>query len=402
MSGQAPRTPLPAPNERRLDLERLARLREQVRAHDCAAVLLYDPTNIRYATGVSNMQVYSLHNPCRYVFVPAEGPVVLFDFFGCEHLSAGKAAVDEVRPAVSWYHFIVGDRVREKAAQWAAEIADLVAAHGGGNRRIAVDRLDPAGLWALEALNVQVTDGQEVANHARRIKTPEEMLAVRAAVANCETGMRRMADALKPGITELALWSHLHQSNIEMGGEWIETRLLTSGPRTNPWYQECSDRVIEDGDIVAFDTDLIGAYGYSADISRSWVAGDRKAGDEQRRLYEAAFDQVTSNIPLFRPGVTFEEIAMAGRQLPERYRDQTNSALAHGIGLCNEYPLIVNRQYWEDGGIDGTVEVGMVFCVESFAGEKGGREGVKLEQQILVTETGPELLSTHPLEESLM
>lgn len=403
MSGHAPLPgPLPAPDERRLDMERLARLRAQVRAHDCAAALLYDPTNIRYATGVSNMQVYSLHNPCRYVFVPAEGPVVLFDFFGCEHLSVGKAAVDEVRPAVSWYHFIVGDRVREKAAQWAAEISDLVTAHGGGNRRIAVDRLDPAGLWALEALNVEVADGQEVANHARRIKTPEEMLAVRAAVANCEVGMHRMADALKPGITELALWSHLHQSNIEMGGEWIETRLLTSGPRTNPWYQECSDRVIEDGDIVAFDTDLIGAYGYSADISRSWVAGDRPAGDEQRRLYEAAFDQVTSNIPLFRPGVTFEEIAMAGRQLPERYRDQTNSALAHGIGLCNEYPLIVNRQYWEDGGIDGTVEAGMVFCVESFAGEKGGREGVKLEQQILVTETGPELLSTHPLEESLM
>ncbi|MEO3435243.1 Xaa-Pro peptidase family protein [Inquilinus sp. CAU 1745] len=403
MSGHAPLPgPLPVPNERRLDLERLARLREQVRAHDCGAVLLYDPTNIRYATGVSNMQVYSLHNPCRYVFVPAEGPVVLFDFFGCEHLSAGKAAVDEVRPAVSWYHFIVGDRVREKAAQWAAEIADLVTAHGAGNRRIAVDRLDPAGLWALEALNVQVADGQEVANHARRIKTPEEMLAIRAAVANCETGMRRMADALRPGITELALWSHLHQSNIEMGGEWIETRLLTSGPRTNPWYQECSDRVIEDGDIVAFDTDLIGAYGYSADISRSWVAGDGRAGDEQRRLYEAAFDQVTSNILLFRPGATFEEIAMAGRQLPERYRDQTNSALAHGIGLCNEYPLIVNRQYWEDGGIDGAVEAGMVFCVESFAGEKGGREGVKLEQQILVTETGPELLSTHPLEETLM
>ena len=93
---------------------------------------------------------------------------------------------------------------------------------------------------------------------------------------------RHAADrtAFEPGITERPLWSHLHQANIELGGEWIETRLLTSGPRTNPWYQECSARVIENGDIVSFDSDLVGAHGYSADISRSWIAR-RPACDER-------------------------------------------------------------------------------------------------------------------------
>lgn len=385
-----------------LDRERLARLRDQIVAHDCAAAVLYDPTNIRYATGASNMQVYGLHNPCRYVFVPAEGPVVLFDFHGCEHLSADRAVVDEVRSAVSWYHFIVGEHVADKARQWAGEIADLVIRHGGGNRRIAIDRLDPAGLRALENLGIAVVDGQAVANHARKIKTPQEQVAIRAAVANCERALERMVAATRPGISERELWSHLHQANIELGGEWIETRLLASGPRTNPWYQECSARAIEDGDMVAVDTDLIGAWGYSADISRSWLAGDRPATDDQRRLYAAAFEQVSRNIPLFRPGATFGDIAHGGWQLPDRYIEQTNTALAHGIGLCNEYPLIVNRQYWDDGGVDGVVAPGMVFCIESFAGEPGGREGVKLEQQILVTDDGPELLSTHPLEEQLL
>lgn len=384
-----------------MDLERLARLQAELRARDYAAGVFYDPTNIRYATGTSNMQVYSLHNPCRYAFVPAEGDVVLFDFAGCEHLSAGKAAVGEVRSATTWYHFIVGDRVREKASQWAGEIAELSRAAGGG-RRVAIDRLDPPGLWALDRLGIEVGDGQEVANHARKLKTPQELAAVRAAVDTCERGMRRMREGMRPGISEQALWAQLHQANIELGGEWIETRLLTSGPRTNPWYQECSDRVIEDGDIVAFDTDLIGAYGYSADISRSWVAGDRRPTDDQRRLYEAAYQQVARNIELFRPGASFESIAKRGWQLPDRYREQTNSALAHGIGLCNEYPLIVNAHLWEEGGISGCVEAGMVLCVESYAGERGGREGIKLEQQILVTENGPELLSRFPFEDELL
>ncbi len=392
----------PAPDEAKLDLERLARLQRELKARDYAAGIFYDPTNIRYATGTSNMQVYSLHNPCRYAFVPAEGGVVLFDFAGCEHLSVGKVAVAEVRPATTWYHFIVGDRVQEKAEEWADAIAELVRACGGGDRRVAVDRLDPPGLWALEQRGIRVGDGQEVANHARKIKTAEELVAVRAAVATCELGMRRMREVMRPGMTEQALWSHLHQANIEHGGEWIETRLLTSGPRTNPWYQECSDRPIEVGDVVSFDTDLIGAHGYSADISRTWIAGDGRASDEQRRLYAAAYEQVARNIELFRPGSSFASIAERGWQLPERYREQTNSALAHGIGLCNEYPLIVNAHLWDGGGIQGCVEPGMVLCVESYAGERGGREGVKLEQQILVTEEGPEILSTFPLEDELL
>ena len=81
--------------------------------------------------------------------------------------------------------------------------------------------------------------------------------------------MAAMRQALRPGISEQALWAELHAGNIARGGEWIETRLLASGPRTNPWFQECSSRVIEAGELVGFDTDLIGPYGYCADISRT-------------------------------------------------------------------------------------------------------------------------------------
>jgi Xaa-Pro dipeptidase len=335
------------------------------------------------------------------VFVPVEGPVVLFDFKGCEHLSDGHANVAEVRSAISWYHFVSGPRVDEFATAWAAEIAAELGRIRVGRHRIAVDRLDPAGLRALERHGVDVVDGQAVAERAKVIKTPHEIDAIRTAMAACDDGIARMRAELRPGITEQQLWAHLHAANIERGGEWCETRLLTSGHRTNPWYQECSAKVIENGDLVAFDTDLIGIGGYSIDVSRTWLAGDRAPTDEQRRLYDAAYQQVQHNIELMRPGTTFRDVMERAVLPPDPYHTPTNACIAHGIGLCNEYPLIVNRDHFEASGYDGMIEEGMVLCVESLASEPGGLESVKLEQQVLVTRDGPEVLSATPFPDTL-
>lgn len=381
---------------------RLARLREQLRRFDCPAGLFYDPINIRYATDVSNMQVYSLHNPCRYVFVAVEGPVILFDFRGCAHLSDSSAVVDEVRGARSWYHFNSGPRNHEHVALWAAEIDDLMREHASLNRRIAIDKIDPLGAAELQRLGYQIVEGQEVTHLARLVKTPEEIIALRDAVAVCQFGMRKMRAASEPGKTEQEIWSILHQANIEHGGEWIETRLLTSGPRTNPWYQECSARVVEAGDMISLDSDLVGPQGYSADISRSWIVGDGKPDDEQRQLYHLAHEQVQRNCELFRPGRSYREIGIDAWHLPEPYAENEQPAIAHGIGLCNEFPLIMNSKWFDTEGFDGELEAGMVFCIESYVGKPGGREGVKLEQQILVNDDGFELLSDLEFEDDFL
>ena len=378
---------------------RLRRVQQELRRRDIAATVLYDPINIRYVTDVSNMQVYSLHNPCRYVFVAADGPVVLFDFKGCAHLSDGIEVVDEVRTAISWYHFVTGSRVAEKVGVWADQIDALLTRYGGGNRRIAADRLDPAGVWALAKRNISLLDGQELMGMARVIKSPEEIRAIQAVIAVCEEGMRRMQAALNPGLTENQVWSILHQTNIELGGEWIETRLLTSGPRTNPWYQECSNRAIEAGDFVALDSDLIGPCGYTADISRTWLVGDVKPTDEQRRLYSIAHEQLQRNIELLKPGVSFKEISLKAWTPPEPYLAYMLPSVAHGAGLVNEYPLILHETYFDKDGYDGELTENMALCVESYVGEIGGREGVKLEEQVLVTAQGPILLSTYGFEE---
>ncbi|MFT5221210.1 MAG: Xaa-Pro dipeptidase [Planctomycetota bacterium] len=377
----------------RLEKGRLQRFRNELRAADCAVGLYYDPINIRYATGVPNMQVYSLHNPCRYVFIAVDGPVILFDFHGCEHLSKDSTVVDEVRDARSWYHFNSGPRNHEHARLWCAEIDDLMRQHGGGNSRIAIDRMDPIGTHLLEAKGYQIVEGQEVAHLARMVKSDEEVLAIRDAVNVCQYGIRQMQLASEPGKTEQQIWSILHQCNIEQGGEWIETRLLSSGQRTNPWYQECSARVIEAGDMISLDSDLVGPHGYSADISRSWICGRQAPTDEQKQLYQLAQEQLQRNTELFKAGKSYRDIGRDAWQLPQAFQQNQLPAISHGIGLCNEYPLVMNPQWFEASGHDGECQAGMIFCIESYVGAADGGEGVKLEQQILVTDSGYELLS---------
>lgn len=386
----------------RLRGHRLRRFREQLEALGYGAAVLFDPLNLRYATGSRNMQVFMLRNPARYVFIPVEGPVVLFDFPSCEHLSAGIETIDEVRPAITMSFAASGNRLQESAKRWATEIADLVREHGGGNGRLALDKLHPAAAMALAGRGIEVVDGQEPVEIARSIKSPEEIECIKLSLAATQVGMVRVHEALVPGITENELWSILHQTNIALGGEYVETRLLSSGERTNPWFQECSDRVIRDGDLVALDTDVNGAFGYYADLSRTFYCGSGKPTDEQRRLYSTAYEQIQENITRIEPGLTLREYADKSWPMPEEFLPNRYFVVAHGTGLSGEYPYIVYPQDYDEKGYDGVIEENMVLCVESYIGAPGGKEGVKLEEQVLVTKNGPESLSNFPFEEKLL
>ncbi len=377
---------------------RLGRLRTQLKQRDYAGLLLFDPINTRYATDATNMQVWCAHYETRCVFVATEGPVVLFDYAKLPHLVEDLPLIDEYRALPSFYYFTAGPRAEEKAKVFGDQIADLVHKHGGGNRRLAVDRLSHLGTDALRAQGLEVMEGEPVAEDARAIKSAEELELMRAAIAVCEAGMGAMHAALEPGITENALWARLHETNIRLGGEWIETRLLSSGPRTNPWFRECSMRAIEKGDLVSFDTDLIGPYGYCADISRAWNCGDRPS-DEQRRLYAAAYEQIQHNIGILKPGMSFREVSEAAWPIPEEFLSHRYGTLIHGVGLADEYPSIKHRADFAAKGYDGPIAAGMTLCVESFIGAEGGKEGVKLEEQVLITEDGAKCLSSYPMEE---
>ena len=381
---------------------RLNRVREQLIARDYAAVVLLSPYSIRYATGVRNCAIFQTHIQAGYLFVPAEGPVVYFDSAPGLATAAGLETVDACRADVlPLSYMFAGARAGEWFRTWARQMADLVDRYGGGNRRLGVERAGTRAPLAFDGLNIDVRDGADIIEAARAIKSPEEILCMNAAIAAAEDGMWRMRDALRPGITEMQLWSHLWHANIEAGGDWIECRLLSAGDRTNPWQQEASSRPIRAGELLCFDTDMVGPFGYAADISRAYFCGPGKPSAYQKELYSRAHEEVHHNLELMKPGMGFREITEKGFKQPERFRDQHYPVMAHGIGMSDEWPCIY---YPQDAALiyDGQLEPGMCMCVESYVGEVGGPEGVKLEQQVVITETGHIVLSRFPFEDILL
>jgi Xaa-Pro aminopeptidase len=392
---------LAAIDQAKLRAYRLARLRAELARRDLAGCLLADPINIRYATGSRNMTVWTMHAPSRWAFVPTEGPVVLYEYTSSRHANDGIETVEELRETIPWIYFLAGPRCEEKAERWAEEIAAMVGRHGGGNRRLAIDRCEPMGAFRLAKRGLELHDAQEAIERARAIKSPEEIAALRLSMAVCDLAVERMRAALAPGITENQLWSILHETNIAHDGEWIECRLLASGERTNPWFQECGNRAIRAGDIVAFDTDMVGPLGYLADISRSWVCPGKRPSNAQRRLYGLAQEQVTRNLALLKPGLGFREFAERCWPVPEGFLPNRYMMMVHGVGMVDEYPSVAYACDFDDWGYDGVFEENMVVSVESYIGEAGGGEGVKLEQQALITARGAEVLSRSPFEDAL-
>ena len=379
----------------RLRSYRLDRVKKELSKRDIGACILFDPVNIRYALDTTNMSIYNMHNLTRYCFIPVNGPVILYEYFNCGHLAKHLTLIDEIRQGITWDYFSVGDQVENQLKKWTSEVESLMNSHCGKNKRLAIDVSNGPGILALNKIGLKIIEGKEILEQARKIKSKEEIQCMKASMEVCEKGVRLMRKELKTGMTEDELWALLHKTNIENGGEWIEGRILSSGPRTNPWMQEASNRIIQQNEIVSFDTDMVGPYGYCADISRTFVEG-HKFNSGQKKIYQMAINHIHHNAELIKPGLSFKEFVAKSWVLPEPYYANRYSCIVHGIGLCDEWPMV--KYPTEVTDEKGQFEKNMTITVESYIGEVGGKEGVKLEQQYLINENGLELLSHHPLE----
>ncbi|WP_412506397.1 M24 family metallopeptidase [Roseovarius sp. SYSU LYC5161] len=381
---------------------RQSRVRAEMAARGIAAVILSDPVNIRYATGTRNMQVFSTRNaPSRYLLMTADR-AILFEFTGCQHLADGIETVDEVRPAKTASFVAAGPDIAARERVWAAEMADLIHDLVGKGATVGLERLNAGTAIALAGQGLRIVDAQEPVEMARAIKSDEEMKCVIASLRATEIGVGKLREAVRPGLTEAELWSVLHLSIIAQNSDYVETRLLNAGARTNPWFQETSDNLIGENELIALDTDVVGCHGYYADFSRTFHSGPGRPAERQRTLYKVAHEQVQYNMSILRPGMSFRDYADAAWDIPERYYANRYYLSAHGCGMTGEYPYLYHHGDFPDAGYDGEIRPGMTLCVESYIGEEGGKEGVKLEQQVLITDSGIELLSRFPFEDALL
>ena len=385
----------------KLRAERLTKVREMMAQNDLDAILLLEPYNQRYATGSRNMFGYFLRNSTRYIYVPRNGPIVLFEYPGSAHISTWLETIDESRTSKMVFAAVNG-RDGSVMKPFAAEIVDLLVRDSGKGRRVGMDRCFLMPAEALRAEGVVVVDIYNLLLDVRRLKTPGEIASLSLSMSAAEAGVWRVERGIQPGVTENELFAEMYHGLIAAGGEFIETRLLSSGVKTNPWFNEAGDRRVRPGELVALDTDSIGCNGYYADFSRTFVCGDQKPTAYQKMLYRLSHDQIRYNEDMLKPGMTFREIAEKAWPIPERFYDRRYSSIVHGVGMHGEKPIIAHLSELDRFTGDGVLEPNMVISIESYIGEIDGPEGVKLENQYLVTDRGLSQMCSYPFDERLL
>ncbi|MGI9352439.1 MAG: M24 family metallopeptidase [Rhizobiaceae bacterium] len=386
---------LPKINHDRLYKYRSERLRQQMREADVSALVMVNPISLRYAVDYSTYALFQSRIPSTYLCMSVDGPTVIYGAYG------DSEQIDRSCPARHISFFDGADNLADNARLFAEDLVNYLAEIGAENRRVAIEYVNPSVTQACLQRGLEVMDGIALSEKARLIKSEDEIECIKWAIAVAELGMAKMKEALRPGITELQLWGLLNYTNLANHGEWHDGRMLASGPRINPWLQEASQREIESGDLVGFDTDMVGPLGYFCDISRTFYCGPAKPTKRQKDIYRLAYDEIQHNLNLVRAGITFHELQRQSYTIPEECQDNAYPCIIHGVGMCDEYPKI-NPIHRGLNPYDGQLEAGMVVTIESYMGPKGERDGVKLEEQVLVTEDGFELLSTYPMEESLL
>jgi Xaa-Pro aminopeptidase len=356
--------------------------------------LLFNEPNIRYATGASAMPVWSNTTFVRCALVPAEGVPILFEHANSIHRSAQTAA--EVRPMHAWEF---NDDADAHADVWAGETLDALG-DLGATGPIAVDRLGMPGYLALSRAGVRAIDSAPVTRDAREVKTPEEILMLERNGVLVMDMLAAFEAAIKPGVRERDLLAVLAAAAIRGGAEHLGTNTVCSGTNGNPWRAEATDRVLQDGELVFVDTDTVGIEGYFSCVSRTFPVGNGPATAAQADTYRASLDWLLAMEELVRPGVSCGELAERAPEMPDRYFPQRYECMIHGIGLEEEGPTVCHPSDPQPTP-DRVIQENVALVVELYAGEVGGRHGVKLGDQGVVTSDGFRVLAPYPFVEAL-
>jgi Xaa-Pro dipeptidase len=379
-----------------LRVHRLARLQRAMRERDVAAcVLLHDP-NVRYATGASAMPVWVMSTFARCAVVAQEGSPILFEHGNSAPRSRTRAP--DVRPMRMWEFY---DDPAVPASSWADETLAALRELGVDPllEAIAVDRIGTPALLELERRGVTLRDSAPVTQEARRVKTPEEIALFERNAPLVGSMLETLEAHVAPGVSERELLAEMARVLIRGGGEYLATNTVCSGPNTNPWRAEATDRRLREGDLVYVDTDAVAEEGCFFCVSRTFPVGAPTAA--QRSTYAAAHDWVTGTKQAIVPGLTCAEVADAAPALPDRFVPQRYECLVHGIGLEEENPSVCHPADGQPNA-DTVIEPGTVLVVECYMGEVGADHGVKLGDQVVVTEHGVRTLVPHPWSSALL
>ena len=406
-----PSRPLaPAPGRMSVDFEervdfgrlrehRLSRAMAALEASDLGALLVFDNNNIRYLTGVA-IGEWTRDKLCRYALYTRTGELYLWDF--------GSAAVHHrmycpwLKPenCIASYSTMRGAAPPDAhlVKRGVAEINDRLAAAGVAGQPVGIDFAELPVLFELQRSRVEVRDGQQVMLDARQIKSADEIALLATAAAMVDGVYQDITEALKPGVRENEIVALANKRLYEMGSDDVESINAVSGERCNPHPHNFSDRMIRPGEQAFFDI-MHSFNGYRTCYYRTFSVG--RASQPQRDAYKRAREWMDTAIELVRPGVSTDQVARlwptAGDIGLADEKTAFGLQFGHGLGLALHERPIISRLTSLDAPVE--IQRGMVFALETYCPAADGVSAARIEEEVVVTGAGVEIITRFPAEE---
>jgi Xaa-Pro dipeptidase len=386
----------------RLRTQRLERTRAALESSDLGALLLFDMNNVRYTTS-THINPWARDKLFRVALVMRGQDPILWDIGSAarqHQLFAPWLPKGNWRAGISSWRGAIPESVGVERGN-AERIAGILREHGLADEPVGVDYVEIPVLRALEAQGLDVVNGQELMQEARRIKTIDEVALLDHACSMVDATYEEIYRVLRPGIRENQVVAMVTHQLFEMGSEEVEAVNSISGERCSPHPHVSSDRLLRPGDTAYFD--IIHSFnGYHTCYYRTLNVGS--STPSQRDAYRRAREYMDAAIAVVRPGITTDVIA---GQFPAAHEfgfaseeEAFGLQYAHGVGLSVwEQPLTSRYHSFEH---PVPIEEGMVFAIETYWPTTDGAAAARIEEEVLVTATGSRVLTRFPSQDLLV
>ena len=386
----------------RLRTQRLARAQALLAKSEMGALLCFDMNNVRYITA-THIGTWAQDKISRFTLLPQNDKPILWDFgsaakhhqLHCPWLGEGRsrAGISMLRGAMS--------PEMGRAEDVARKIRIELEKRGLHKEPLGIDVVEPPVLFALQREGINVVDGQQLMSEARVIKTEDEIALLNHSAMMVDAAYDDLYRAMKPGMRENEAVGLVNKVLYDLGSEYVEGVNAISGERCSPHPHLFSDRVLRPGDPVYYD--ILQSYmGYRTCYYRCFTVG--YAPHTMVDAYKRCRDYLDAAISLVRPGRTTAEIASVWPKAQEFGFPDEEAAFAlqygHGIGLAIWEKPVISRLVSLEHSYE--IKPGMVFALETFWPSKDGWSAARIEEEIVVTETGHEVITRFPAEELLV
>ena len=386
----------------RLRRDRLDRAKAALERSDLGAVLLFDPNNIRYVTS-THIGEWARDKNARFALLPRGGDPILWDFGSAarhhqlfapwlppENFRAGVAPMRGAMPVETGIPDRLGARIAHELREFGLE-----------GEPLGVDMADLVTVEALGRAGVHVTDGSQVLLEARKIKTADEIALLDQSAGLVDAVYEEIYRMLRPGVYEHEIVARAHQLLFEMGSEQVEAVNAVSGDRCNPHPHVFSDRLLRPGDQAFFD--IIHSFmGYRTCYYRTFNVGG--VNPAQLDAYKRCREWLDAAIALVRPGMTTDRIAEIWPTAEELgFPDEETCfglQFGHGIGVGLYESPMISRVHSLEHPVE--IEEGMVFALETYCAATDGRSAARIEEEVVVTATGCDVITRFPADELLV